>query len=136
MKTEQLLDAAREKLGLSSDYALAKAIGVGKGRIGHYRTGLRKPDEQACFQIAEILEEDPAAIIAAVRLDREKEPSKIEFWKRQAARYAVGAGVVAVLISGSVQANTGVFSVGLFDDNMHYAQSGENRHGMPQNAAL
>ncbi|MDD5392810.1 MAG: helix-turn-helix transcriptional regulator [Thiothrix sp.] len=104
MKTEQLLDAAREKLGLSSDYALAKAIGVGKGRIGHYRTGLRKPDEQACFQLAEILEIEPAAVIAAVRLEGEREPGKVEFWKRQAARYATSAGVVATLLAGNAQA--------------------------------
>ena len=92
MNIDDLLNAAKTKLDLKSDYALAKRLDTSTSRIGHWRTGQRTPDEQACFQLAEILEESPAAIIAMVRLGKEKEPSKIEFWKRQATRYAIGAG--------------------------------------------
>ncbi len=99
MYTSKILDKAKEKLGLSSDYALAKKLDVPKTRIGNYRTGYSTPDLEMCFKFAEILEEEPQAIIAAVRLDAEKEPSKIEFWKRQAQKYALTAGVIAALAS-------------------------------------
>lgn len=99
MYTDEILNKTKEKLGISSDYALAKKLGIGKGRVGNYRTGHCKPDEEVCFMLAEILEEEPQAIIAAIRLDAEKEPAKIEFWKRQAQRYALTAGMVAVLAS-------------------------------------
>lgn len=79
MYTDEILNKAKEKLGISSDYALAKKLGIGKGRVGNYRTGHCKPDEEVCFMLAEILEEEPQAIIAAVRLDAEKEPSKTEY---------------------------------------------------------
>lgn len=106
MKTDEMLDAAKRKLQITSDYALAKALETSTAKIGQWRTGKRTPDEQACFQIAEILGIEPAAVIAAIRLDREKEPGKVEFWKRQAARYATSAGVVATLLAGSAQAGT------------------------------
>lgn len=105
MYINQILDKAKEKLNLSSDYALAKKLEIPKTRIGNYRTGYSKPDEEMCFILAEILEEEPQAIIAAVRLDAEKEPSKIEFWKRQAKKYALTAGVVAALASPVSNAN-------------------------------
>lgn len=116
MTTNELLNAAKAKLEINSDYALAKVLGVGKGRIGNYRAGSCKPDEQACFKLAEILEVDPAAIIAAVRLEGEKEPTKREFWRRQSARYALGAGVIAALLAGSVQANVGVSDLSSLTD--------------------
>lgn len=121
MYINQILDKTKEKLGLSSDYALAKILSVNKNRIGNYRTGYSKPDEEMCFILAEILEEEPQAIIAAVRLDAEKEPSKIEFWKRQAQKYALGAGVVAALASPVSNADFGGYNAHTFDQSMHYA---------------
>lgn len=112
MYVEQILNKAKEKLDLSSDYALANFLGVNKNRIGHYRTGYSKPDEEMCFKLAEILEEEPQAIIAAVRLDAEKEPSKIEFWKRQAKKYALTAGIVAALTSSPSNADFEGFKKG------------------------
>lgn len=107
MKTAEMLDAAQKKLGVNSDYALAKAMGITKGRIGHYRTGIRTPDEQACFQLADILGIDPAAVIAAVKAERETEPSKAAFWRMQAGKYAAALGVLTMLNSGSVAAAIG-----------------------------
>lgn len=121
MYTDIILDRTKEKLGISSDYALAKKLGIGRGRVGNYRTGHCKPDEEVCFILAEILEEEPQAIIAAVRLDAEKEPSKIEFWKRQAQKYALGAGVVAALASPVSNADFGGYNAHTFDQSMHYA---------------
>lgn len=116
MRIDELLNAAKKTLEINSDYALAKRLGTSTARIGQWRTGKRTPDEQACFQIAEILEVDPAAIIAVVRLEGEKEPTKREFWRRQSARYALGAGVVAALLAGSVQANVSVSNVSSLTD--------------------
>lgn len=120
MKTNELLDAAKSKLKINSDYALAKALGVPKTRIGNYRTGIRTPDDETCFQLAEVLEADPSAIIAAVRLEGEKEPIKREFWRRQSARYALGSGVIAALLAGSVQANVSVSDLSSLTDYVLY----------------
>lgn len=100
MYTNQILDKAKEKLNVSTDYQLKIYLGItSRSQMSNYRSGKNKPDEEMCFKLAEILEEEPQAIIAAIRLDAEKEPAKIEFWKRQAQRYALTAGIVAVLTS-------------------------------------
>ncbi len=107
MKTSEMLDAVKIKLELKSDYALAKRLETSTSRIGHWRTGNRTPDEQACFQIADILGIDPAAVIALVKAERETEPSKAAFWRKQTARYAAALGVLTMLNSGSVAAAIG-----------------------------
>lgn len=113
MYVEQILDKAKEKIGISTDYELSKYLKIkSRGKISNYRTGQCKPDEEMCFILAEILEEEPAAIIAAVRLDAEKEPSKIEFWKRQAKKYALTAGIVAALTSSPSNADFEGFKKG------------------------
>lgn len=106
MYTSKILDKAKEKLNFSSDYQLRNYLGIkSRGQISNYRSGRNQPDEEICFKLAEIIEEEPQAIIAAIRLDAEKEPAKIEFWKRQAQRYALTAGIIAALTSPASNAN-------------------------------
>ncbi|WP_287601057.1 helix-turn-helix domain-containing protein [Thiothrix sp.] len=107
MKTEELLNAAKKTLGIGSDYALAKRLGTSTARIGQWRTGKSTPDEQACFQLADILGIDPAAVIALVKAERETEPTKAAFWRMQAGKYAAALGVLTMLNSGSVAAAIG-----------------------------
>ena len=116
MHTIKILDKSKEKLGLSSDYQLAKFLNVRGARIGDYRTGRRKPDDEMCFRLADILGEEPAAIIAIVRLDEEQEPEKVEFWKSKAKKYAASAGIIAALLAGTpAQAQT--------HENAYYVKS-------------
>lgn len=134
MYTDQILNKAKEKLGISSDYELSKILEIkSKGKISNYRTGYSKPDDEMCFKLAEILEEEPQAIIAAVRLEAEKEPSKREFWKRQAKKYALTAGVVAALASPVSNAQFEPLTHSIegeqYYNNMHYAHN--YKHSMP-----
>ncbi|WP_255992048.1 hypothetical protein [Chitinolyticbacter albus] len=41
------LDAAKAALGIESDYALAKRVGVSHGAISNYRAGFSKMDDYA-----------------------------------------------------------------------------------------
>jgi transcriptional regulator with XRE-family HTH domain len=107
MKTNDLLNAAKTKKGIRTDYLLAQKLETTTGRISHWRTGRNQPDEEICFRLAEMLEIEPSAVIAAVRLENEKEHSKVEFWRKQAGKYARALGIVAVLASGGVQAAIG-----------------------------
>lgn len=101
MKTIEFLDAAKEKLGLRTDSELSEALGTSRARIGHYRTGIRKPDEYICFQIAEILNVEPQAVISAVRAEGEQDPDKRRFWEQYARRYGV-ALTVPFLLAGTI----------------------------------
>lgn len=107
MRTDELLNAVKIKLELRRDADLARTLETSTARIAQWRTGKSAPDDQACFQIADILGVDPAAVIALVKAERETEPSKAAFWRKQTARYAAALGVLTMLNSGSVAAAIG-----------------------------
>lgn len=69
MRTKELLLECKVKLGVKSDYALAQGLNIARQRISDYMDESRKPDEYACFKIAECLEKDPALIIAEIRAE-------------------------------------------------------------------
>lgn len=119
MLTNELLNRTKEKIGTNREVDLARKLGIAQTRLSNYRSGLRKPDEEACFLIAEIIEEEPAAVIATVNIEAAKEPKKAEFWREKAKKYAASAGIISALLAGSpAQAEEG----NAVNNNMHYAQ--------------
>ncbi len=131
MLTNELLDKTKEKIGARKEIELANKLGVTKTRLNNYRSGLCKPDAEACFLIAEIIEEEPAAVIAAIRLDASKEPEKVAFWREKAKKYAASAGIISALLAGSpAQAEEG----NAVNNNMHYAHN--YKHSMPTKLTL
>jgi transcriptional regulator with XRE-family HTH domain len=70
MRTRELLLECKVKLKIDTDYALAKALDIPRPRIHDYMNGKRKPDEFACFKIAETLGREPAEIIAEVNAEQ------------------------------------------------------------------
>lgn len=69
MKTEQMLEAAKKRAGLPSDYALAARLGVTRQRVSSWRGGV-VPDPSIGFKLAGLLGEDPARIVADLELER------------------------------------------------------------------
>ena len=78
----EMLDACKTKLGLKSDYALAKVFEIRPVRMSAYRRGKEHPDVYVCFKIAEILEISPAKVIAQVEAVTTKNPAKALFFQR------------------------------------------------------
>ncbi len=72
MKTKELLLQCKIQLKISTDYALAKALKIPRERISNYMAGTRKPDEYACFRIAEALGREPAEVIAEINSEAGK----------------------------------------------------------------
>jgi len=79
---KELLDATKAAKGVTSDYALAKALSISTQRISDYYKSSRVPDEFACLQIAEALERPLDEILAAVRIEAEKDENRREVWRR------------------------------------------------------
>lgn len=101
MKTIDLLDRCKEKLGIKQDSELTEVLGVKKAAISHYRNGIRKPDEFMCFKIADILGLEPSAVIAAVKADGEQDEERKRFWAQYAKRYGVVVSVPFV-VAGTI----------------------------------
>lgn len=68
--TVDYLDALKAKLGLPSDYAAAKLLGVSRAACSRYRTGVSTFDDEVAFKVAEFLEINPLEVIVSARAER------------------------------------------------------------------
>ena len=79
MKTADYCAAAKQKLTLASDYALAKALGVTRASVSLLINGRSVMSNTTAARIAEILELPLQRVIADAELER---GSDLELWKR------------------------------------------------------
>lgn len=96
MKTVEMLDKCKEKLGVTSDYALAKALDIPRMRISDYRLEKKVPDEYTCFKFAEVLGESPSYVIAQIQAENAKDKNKALFFKSFLT--AVGLWIILAVI--------------------------------------
>lgn len=81
MKTTiEFLDAVKEKVGITSDYALAKQLGFPLSTMSNYRTGRRIIDDDAALEVATALGVNPLQVIAAANIERAKTPEQRARW--------------------------------------------------------
>ena len=78
---KKLLDEVKKAKGITSDYALAKALNLPKMRISDYYKGKTAPDRCACKKIAASLNKPLDEVIATVEIDREKDEKRREEWR-------------------------------------------------------
>lgn len=79
--TSDFLDAVKAKRGLASDYALAKLLGITTSGVSAYRTKRTFLGDSQAIHVAELLEMDPAIILAAVHAERAKTEPEKAVWR-------------------------------------------------------
>ena len=84
----QLLDAAKSRANIDSDYRLAKVIGITHAGISNYRMGKSLPNESTIEQLCALSGDDPDVIAAQIQAARSKSPEAKTMWLRVAARMA------------------------------------------------
>ena len=75
--TNQLLDRVKTEFGLTSDYQLAKKLGIGTGRIGNWRKGRCAMDWNVAFEIADILHESDQNVVNGLLIEKFTNPRVI-----------------------------------------------------------
>lgn len=88
--TEKYLEAAKKKLGIESDYELAKRLGIQRTAVSNYRTGRSVMDDYTAAKIAQALDINPLTVIATANAEREKVTERRTFWLKIASQ---GGGV-------------------------------------------
>lgn len=96
MKAKERLLECKIKLKISSDYGLAKALGIHRGRISDYMSGKMTPDAYAAVKMAEILEVHPMLLLAEFGAESEKDENKRAFWVNFVLR--IKSGLLAMLV--------------------------------------
>lgn len=81
MKTAaNYLDDLRKHLGLPSDYAAAKALGLTRAAVSKYRNGLSSFDDSTAIRVASLLSIDPLEVIAACAFERAHDAGTKKVW--------------------------------------------------------
>jgi transcriptional regulator with XRE-family HTH domain len=87
--TNEFLNAAKVKLHLPSDYALTKRLGLSENAVGNYRKGRTRLDDRVVIRLADILEVDPAYIMACVYAERAGDDETLRgVWATVAGKFA------------------------------------------------
>ncbi len=91
--TPEVLDAVKEKLGIESDYALAKHLKVTRAMISSYRHG-RTFSAPIAIKAAKILGVEPAIILAIAEMEKAGNQELKKAWRRAVqALQATAAGL-------------------------------------------
>lgn len=91
-----LLERAKARANIESDYRLAKVIGKSHQVISAYRVGKSLPEESVIQQLCALSGDDPDVIAAQIQAARSKTPEAKNLWLRVAARMQ-GAATTAIL---------------------------------------
>ena len=111
--TADFLDALRIKLDLPSDGRLADYLGMHRQHISQYRTLNGTFGDELSLKVADLLEMDPAYVMACMHAQREKNADVRKVWER-IANMAVAASVVgfvaglALILSGGAMSPEGL----------------------------
>lgn len=96
--TTDWIDAVKAKLGIQSDYALAKHWNVSRALISKYRTGAEYLSEETAAKVAADLEVKLEFVLACAAGERARMPSARAAWAHLAAQI----GVVAFVVAGAL----------------------------------
>lgn len=87
MKPKEWLEKTKEKLDISSDYKLAKIIGVKATAISNIRIRNNGMDNYTAARIADILEIERMTVIIDMEILKAKNNEKLNYWKRKKEMY-------------------------------------------------
>ncbi len=122
----EFLDAVKVKHGISSDYALAKALGVTRFTISGYRHGKAKAMNSAtAIRVAELLEIDPLLVVAVAERERAQADAERELWDKLVKKLG---GMAAAVLLGAGLAGTPAPSQAGFNNNQMGAEPGQTTH--------
>lgn len=80
MNTLEYLDAVKQKLGITSDYALAARLGVTRSAVSNFQRGVGVFGDDVALTVAEILGVHPLTVIAQANAERAKTPEQRARW--------------------------------------------------------
>jgi transcriptional regulator with XRE-family HTH domain len=131
--TEMYLDEVKERLGLPSDYALAKALQCTRASISGYRSGRTLPDDLVCARIAAALNVEPMEVIAATNYQRSKTDEARTLWESiwGKAAGAIALNLIVCAVGLSVAPSTKAAECGNTVISLSYVKSTThqpNRH--------
>ena len=101
-RTVEYLDELKRRYGISSDYKLAKLIGITYQAVSQYRNKGTTLRDDVALKVAELLELPPGKVLADMQAERAKDARVRDAWRQIAARMADAAAWAGVVILAGV----------------------------------
>src|SRR5262245_51518558 len=73
------LETIKERFDLSSDYALAKKLGIAQPEANLMRRGLKIPKPELCIKMAKLLDKNPVELLLIAQKDKAPTSAK-QYW--------------------------------------------------------
>lgn len=107
MTNSDYLDAVKARLNITSDYELAKRLGVPRNGIPAIRKGTRAVPLDVAYKLAITLELDPALVVADLEAQREKNEARRAFWSGFISHARAAAVMLACMLAFSFSGGQG-----------------------------
>lgn len=96
MNTLEYLEAVKKRLGIESDYALAKVLKMRASTISNYRSGRGQMDDEIAVKVAEVLGLHPGVVVLDMHRERAKTPAAKSLWKE------IAEGFLSLVVPANV----------------------------------
>lgn len=80
LESAQYLEELKRRYRLSSDYALAKKLGIAQPEANLLRRGMKVPKPELCIKIARLLGKNPVELLLIAQKDKAPAEAK-EYWR-------------------------------------------------------
>jgi len=147
MEIADLLDRAKNRANLPSDYALAKVLGITAGNLSNIRKSRAHPSNEVAVKLATLAGLEEMQIIAEIELRTANTEKKKEFWKHFIESRGLAACLTMTALATSIiltpepaEANVlhldnyDVFSRHNDKKNIHYAYFRDGQNGTVRGA--
>lgn len=113
MEIIDLLETAKNRANLSSDYALAKVLGIERQIISQWKKGKRHPSNEEAVKLATLAGLDEMRVIAEIELRTANSEKKKEFWKHYIESRGIAACLSMTVLAGSIALTPNPASAGV-----------------------
>lgn len=128
MEIIDLIKEAKNRANLSSDYALAKVMGIERQIISQWKSGKRHPSNLEAIQLATLAGLDEMRVIAEIELRTANSAKKKEFWKHYIESRGITACVTMTALAVAIiatpePANASILQFANYDAHSHVHQT-------------
>jgi predicted transcriptional regulator len=83
--TLELINRLKRLRKITSNYAVAKELGISQSTLSNYESGASHADDRIAVMLADALKIDRFQTIAQINAERAKKPEERAFWKKIAS---------------------------------------------------
>ena len=134
MNIHEIIEKAKLRANITSDYALAKVLGVDRRVVSDWKKEKRHPNNEEAIKLATLAGIEELRVIAEIEMRTANTEKKKEFWKHFIESRGITAAITMTTLAASIILmpepaeasvlhldNYGVFSRHNDKENIHYA---------------